>query len=122
MKDLAASIRVKLQNLARSEKKDFALVSRLYMQEGVLRRIGSSEFVESFYLKGGLLLYSLSGFKSRPTMDIDLLGSRVPREDDKFRIVLSVILSQPTDDGLNFDIDKMSLEESPKARITRDRD
>ena len=59
----------KLLTIAKSEGKDFVLVTRLYMQEGILHRISSSNYSESFYLKGGLLLYSLSGFKSRSTMD-----------------------------------------------------
>ncbi len=66
MKNSIAPIQAKLRNVARFEGKDFVLVSRLYMQEGVLRRIRLSDYADSFCLKGGLLLYSLSGFK-RPT-------------------------------------------------------
>ncbi len=36
MKDQVASIRAKLLNLSRNEKKDFVMISRLYMQEGLL--------------------------------------------------------------------------------------
>ena len=43
MKKNAASIQATLLNLSRKEKKDFVLISRLYMQEGILRRIGTIE-------------------------------------------------------------------------------
>lgn len=93
MKDLTASVQARLHNLARQEKKDYVLITRLYMQEGILGRIGSSEYVTSFCLKGGLLLYSISGFTSRPTMDLDLLGVNIPRREDQFRSILTNILS-----------------------------
>ena len=92
MKNLVPSIQARLRNIAKSERKDFVLVSRLYMQEGILRRIGSSKYAESFYQKGGLLLFSLSGFKSRPTMDIDLLGSNIPTTEDQIRNIFTEIL------------------------------
>ena len=110
MKNLTDSIQARLRNLARQEKKDFVLVSRLYMQEGILRRIGSSAYAESFHLKGGLLLYSISGFKSRPTLDIDLLGSNIPRDEGLIRTILSEILSSKQEDGLSFDTQSMSLQ------------
>ena len=111
MKNLQASIQAKLLNLAKAEGKDFVLVSRLYMQEGVLRRISLSRFAESFCLKGGLLLYSISGFTSRPTQDIDLLGSNIPREEDKIKDIMEKILLIQVDDGLIFTTGKMVLRE-----------
>lgn len=74
MNNLQASIQAKLRNLAKTKGMDFVLVSRLYMQEGVLRRIALSKFAMSFCLKGGLLLYSISGFTSRPTLEIFSYG------------------------------------------------
>ena len=76
MTNISASIQAKLKNFSKESGLDYTLVSRLYIQEGLLRRISLSSYSDSFYLKGGLLLYSLSGFSSRPTQDIDLLGSK----------------------------------------------
>ena len=111
MKNIAASVQARLRNLARQEKKDFVLISRLYMQEGILRRIGSSKYADSFCLKGGLLLYSISGFTSRPTMDLDLLGMNIPGDEEQFRNIISDILSIDMDDGLIFDIETMVFQE-----------
>jgi hypothetical protein len=111
MKNLQASIKARLLNLAKAEGKDFVLISRLYMQEGVLRRIGLSEYAGSFCLKGGLLLYSISGFTSRPTQDIDLLGSNIPHEEAKIRDILKEILSIQVKDGLLFSTSTMTLQD-----------
>ena len=111
MKNLQASIQAKLRNLANAEGKDFVLVSRLYMQEGVLRRISLSMFAESFCLKGGLLLYSISGFTSRPTQDIDLLGSNIPRKEEQIKDIMEEILLIQVDDGLVFTTNTMILRE-----------
>jgi len=111
MKNLQASIQGRLLNLAKAEGKDFVLISRLYMQEGVLRRIGLSEYAGSFCLKGGLLLYSISGFTSRPTQDIDLLGSNIPHEEAKIRDILKEILSIQVEDGLLFSTATMTLQD-----------
>lgn len=107
MKNIAASVQARLRNLARKEKKDFVLISRLYMQERILHRIGSSKYADSFCLKGGLLLYSISGFTSRPTMDLDLLGMNIPGDEEQYSTIISDILSIEIDDGLSFDIDTM---------------
>ena len=86
------------------------MVSRLYMQEGVLRRIASSKFAEGFILKGGLLLFSLSHFKSRPTKDIDLLGRNIPNDDFLLTKALKEILTIQIEDGLVFHTNEMELE------------
>ncbi|AHC15639.1 nucleotidyl transferase AbiEii/AbiGii toxin family protein [Salinispira pacifica] len=111
MNNITDSVKARLRNLARKEKKDYVLITRLYMQEGILRRIGKSKYSESFCLKGGLLLYSISGFTSRPTMDLDLLGINIPSGEDKFRSILTEILSIEAADGLVFDTDSLKLQE-----------
>lgn len=111
MKNQVASIQARLRNIARDEKKDFVLVTRLYMQEGLLRRIGMSEYSDSFLLKGGLLLFSLSGFKGRPTKDVDLLGSKIPGNQTQLLTIFTHILSIPVEDGLSFATSTMTLDE-----------
>lgn len=109
MKNISASIQARLKNFSKESGLDYTLVSRLYMQEGFLRRISLSSYPDSFYLKGRLLLYSLSGFSSRPTQDIDLLGSNVSREESELRKIMTDILTIDADDGLNFHIDTIEF-------------
>lgn len=80
MKDKAQSVLDKLKNKARMSGKNFQLLLQLFCQEEFLRRIGKSKYHRNLILKGGLLLYSLSEFTSRPTMDIDFLLRSFPNE------------------------------------------
>jgi hypothetical protein len=80
------------------------------MQEGVLRRIASSNFSEGFILKGGLLLFSLSHFKSRPTKDIDLLGRNIPNDVFFLTKAFKEILSIKFEDGLLLHTKGLKLE------------
>ena len=109
MKNISPSILARLKNFSKESGLDYTLVSRLYMQEGVLRRISVSSYSESLYLKGGLLLYSLSGFSSRPTQDIDLLGSRISGDEIELRETVKEILSFDADDELIFNTDSIEF-------------
>jgi hypothetical protein len=71
--------------------------------ERFLYRLSVSAHVESFTLKGALLLTAWQAPISRPTMDIDLLG----REDNAVDTIVTVMreISQLVvpDDGISFD-------------------
>lgn len=107
---MTSSIQARLKNYARDNKIDFNLVIRLYMQEGVLRRIASSKFAEGFILKGGLLLFSQSHFKSRPTKDIDLLGRNISNEVFFITKTFKEILDIQLEDSLFFHTNGMEME------------
>jgi hypothetical protein len=51
----------------------------------------------------------LYGFSSRPTQDIDLLGSRIPRDEAYLRKILFGILSIPAEGGLLFHADAIDF-------------
>jgi len=72
-KDIAASIRQKLLNLARERQEDFDFVLRQYVMQRLLYRLSCSEYVEQFLLKGALLFWVWNEAFHRPTRDIDLL-------------------------------------------------
>jgi predicted nucleotidyltransferase component of viral defense system len=59
------------------------LLLNLFCQEEFLRRISNSAYSDQLILKGGLLLYSLSRFESRPTMDADYLLIRHDNDMEK---------------------------------------
>ena len=109
MRDLSLSIQAKLKNYSRSNGLDYVLISRLYMQEGLLRRVSLSSYSKSFYLKGGLLLYLISGFKSRATRDIDVLGKDVSSDSETLRRVMIEILSIEPNDSLKFNCDSIEF-------------
>lgn len=73
MPDTAQSVLDRLRNEARASGKNMQLMLQLFCQEEFLRRLQLSQYHDKLILKGGLLLYSLSKFAGRPTMDVDLL-------------------------------------------------
>ena len=74
IKDVVASVRSRLLNLARQTGKPFEEVLVLYALERFLFRLSQSVHKNEFILKGGLLLVGLGFPQARPTKDIDFLG------------------------------------------------
>lgn len=80
MPDIAQSVIDRLKEKSRTSGRTVQLTLQLFCQEEFLRRLQRSKYHENLILKGGLLLYSLSGFTSRPTMDVDFLVRRIPAD------------------------------------------
>ena len=74
-KDYGKSIKAKLLNLSKAEGLSYQPLLIHYMQERLLYRLA-----QSFYLKGGALLYAHEQFKARPTLDIDFLGNSIAND------------------------------------------
>ncbi len=74
MRDVAASVRVRLFAWAKERGIQFQYASMLYMQEGILSRLAASPFADKLILKGRFLLFVHSGSSGRITNDIDFLG------------------------------------------------
>lgn len=91
VKNIAASVRARLMNIARAEKIDFDFLLLRYFQERFLYRLAISEFSDRFILKGGLLLICLKMPMSRPTKDIDFLA-HLRRRQKTMPLNLSIFL------------------------------
>jgi predicted nucleotidyltransferase component of viral defense system len=118
IKNKVASIQAGLKSIAIAERREFNAIVLLYMQEKVLLRLSLSSYASNFVLKGGLLLFSLYGLKSRPTQDMDLLGRGVLNSEDNLKKVFSEVLQIANpDDCLSFEVDSISVE-----AITEDAD
>lgn len=66
-RDVAASVRQRLLNLARDRGEDFGLMLTLYALERVLYRLSVSGHHDQFVLKGALLFALLADDPHRPT-------------------------------------------------------
>ena len=73
VKNIAASILSRLKNQAKEGKIPFQMVLQLFAQEEFLRKLSASDFADNLILKGGMFIYTLTEFDSRPTRDIDFL-------------------------------------------------
>ena len=73
MADMAASILAKLKSKAKNERIPLQQLLNLFCQEEFIRRLSGSKYKKNLILKGGFLLYSISEFTARPTIDADYL-------------------------------------------------
>jgi predicted nucleotidyltransferase component of viral defense system len=121
-KNVAASVRSRLLNIARQTGKPFEGVLVLYGLERFLFRLSRSAHKGNFILKGGLLLMGLGFPQARPTRDIDLAGT-IPGDIDSLSQAIQEIGRIACDDGLVYDFTDMSYEvmssdsEYPGARV-----
>ena len=105
MADIAASVLARLKNKADESGRSYQLCLQLFCQEEFLRRLEKSEYAENLVLKGGLFLYSLTGFDSRVTVDVDFLLRQVPNTPEKVKSLLEEIMTVPADnDFVTFEI------------------
>lgn len=108
-KDLSASIRARLKNIAKEERTDFNAVLTRYALERLLYRIGQSNYASQYLLKGALLFNLWYDMPHRPTKDIDLLGFG-NNELNYLINVFKEICSIPADDGIFFDEDSVTAD------------
>ena len=111
IRNKAASVAARLKNIARENGIDYNAILLLYMQERFLYRLSVSPYADNFILKGGLLLFSIDLFKTRPTVDMDFLAWNIPNHLDHIHRVISTVASLGCDDGLNFRIEDISVED-----------
>lgn len=101
-KDLPASVRARLLNLAKQRGEDLNLVLKRFGIERLLFRLSQSIHKDTFILKGAMLFELWMGRAHRTTKDLDLLGSGssdIPRLEALFR-ELCTLPVEP--DGLEF--------------------
>ena len=110
-RDLGASVRERLANLARTQGRPFQELLQYYAMERFLYRLSQSDYADRFVLKGALLLTAWQAPLSRATMDIDLLG-RTSNQLDHIRVVFSQVCELDSEpDGIAF--------ESQSLRVNR---
>ena len=122
-KNIAASVRAQLLNIAKAEKSDFNGVLTRYTLERFLYRLSQSEHADHFLLKGALLFTLWYDMPHRATRDIDLLGFGASDLDtiaNTFREIASIEVQ----DGVTFDSGSVNVAETRKeagytgARVT----
>ena len=109
-KALAQSVRQRLLNKAKAEKRPFQELLQFYAMERYLYRLSISEHSSRFVLKGGLMLRIWESPVTRPTMDIDFLAY-TPNELESIQAIFQeVCLVSCDDDGLIFDAEQMHVQ------------
>jgi predicted nucleotidyltransferase component of viral defense system len=108
-RNIGASMRQRLLNLAHARGQPMELLLTRYALERLLHRLSLSPHRERFVLKGAMLLATWFDEPHRATRDVDLLGYGDAAEDallGTFREIMSI----EVDDGLSFDLKGLKIE------------
>jgi predicted nucleotidyltransferase component of viral defense system len=108
-RNIGASVRARLLNLARQKGQALDLLLTRYAIERLLYRLSISPHRDRFALKGAILLTTWFDDPHRPTRDLDLLGQGDPAPDQMlatFREICAIGL----DDGIAFDVEGLRVE------------
>jgi Nucleotidyl transferase AbiEii toxin, Type IV TA system len=103
IKNLRASVRQKLLNLAQERNDDFGLVLTKYGLERMLFRLSKSKYRDTFILKGALLFELWTKERYRATRDADFLAKGDNSPERFMRIFRKISALEVQDDGLRFD-------------------
>ncbi len=108
-RNIGASVRQRLLNLAHARGQPMELLLTRYALERLLHRLSLSQHRERFVLKGAMLLATWFDEPHRATRDVDLLGFGDAAEDallGTFREIMAV----EVDDGVSFDLKGLRIE------------
>ena len=116
-KNMCASVRQRILNRAKRDRRPFNELLQYYTMERFLYRLSQSAHAKRFVLKGALMLRVWRSPELRPTMDIDMLGRASNKEADIIVQIRDILTTDVVTDGLSFDIDSIQAE-----RIVEDAD
>lgn len=80
VKNMTASVLARLKQWAKEEGMTFQAALQLFSQEEFLRKLAESQYAEKMILKGGMFIYMITEFESRPTRDIDFMIHNISRD------------------------------------------
>ncbi len=111
IKDLTASVKTRLLNIAKQTNREFNAVLLQYFQDRFLYRLSISQYQAVFILKGALLLLTRRMSRLRPTRDIDFLGQGISNAPDNIEKIMQEIVAIDCKDGVIFDPKTVTADE-----------
>ncbi len=109
LKNVGASVRARLLQLAKSSGQSFDLVLTRFALERLLFRLSQSPHADRFVLKGAMLMMSWFEDPHRGTRDLDLLGFGDP-EPEAMLATFRDILALDANDGVEFDATSLRID------------
>lgn len=110
--NVAASVRARLADQARSRGDDVQLVLLRFAIERLMFRLAQSKYRDQFILKGAMLLSLWAPVPYRSTGDLDLLGEGDPTASRFVKIFREICTAKVSDDGVVFDGDSVTAEQA----------
>ena len=114
--NMAASVRQRLLNLARTDGRDFQTVLVAFGLERLVWRLSVSGYRDQFFLKGGMLVTLWTSDPGRFTRDVDFLGFGAS-DKERIRDIFAEILSLDAGDGLAFDTDALTVSDIREDQV-----
>jgi predicted nucleotidyltransferase component of viral defense system len=108
-RNMGASVRARLLNLAKERNQSNDLLLTRYALERFLYRLSTTKYRERFVLKGAMLMATWFDQPFRPTRDLDLLGSGDP-DPQAMLAVFREICAVAIDDGVVFDVTALEVD------------
>ena len=108
-RDIGASVRQRLLNLAHARGQPMDLLLTRYALERLLHRLSMSPHRERFVLKGAMLLVTWFDEPHRATRDVDLLGFGDASEDALLSTFREIMVIE-ADDGIHFDLKNLRID------------
>ncbi|MCA1791661.1 MAG: nucleotidyl transferase AbiEii/AbiGii toxin family protein [Thioalkalivibrio sp.] len=105
-KNLAASVRQRLLNVARRTGEDYNALLVRFTTERLLFRISRSTHADDFLLKGAWLFYAWD-LERRATRDVDFLGFGESSPDAVEALFRDILGTEVEPDGVTFDVDTL---------------
>jgi predicted nucleotidyltransferase component of viral defense system len=109
LRDVGASVRARLLNLAKERNQPFDLLLTRYVLERLLYRLSRSKHHDRFVLKGAILMTIWLDDPHRPTRDLDLLGFGDP-DPAAMIAVFHDICAIEADDAVLFDTEGWTVD------------
>jgi predicted nucleotidyltransferase component of viral defense system len=108
-RNMGASVRARLLNLAKERNQPNDLLLTRYALERLLYRLSTTKHRERFVLKGAMLMTIWFEDPFRPTRDLDLLGFGDP-DPQAMLAVFREFLAVPADDGVAFNVEGLAVD------------
>jgi hypothetical protein len=109
-RNMGASVRARLLNMARRQDLDHGALLTRYALERLLYRLSTTPHRDRFALKGAMLITTWFDNPYRPTRDVDLLGFGDPDADTMLRLFREICAIE-IDDGVTFDADALAVDQ-----------
>ena len=106
-KNLAASIKQRLLNMARDQNRAFDILLVRFALERLLFRLSLSAYRDNYILKGGMLVTQWLEHGNRETRDMDFLGFG-EADAEAIKAIFAEIMTIASDDGLAFDTEALA--------------
>lgn len=106
-KNLAASVKQRLLNMARAQGRAFDILLVRFALERLLYRLSLSAYRDNYILKGGMLVTQWLDHDNRETRDADFLGFG-EADAEAIKAIFAEIMMTAGDDGLEFDTEALT--------------